>query len=116
MTTQDTSAPIRRFAISADDKPIIVAACIILVILAIGTAYTLITQGTAPLLSPGYLLQQLQVGAFLGVVAAGMMLVILLGHIDLSIPWTVAAAAMMATATSTMVDSTRVTGSWGLMP
>lgn len=98
MTTQDTPASNRRFAISADDKPIIVAAGFILVILAIGTAYTLVTQGTATLLSPSYLLQQLQVGAFLGVVAAGMMLVILLGHIDLSIPWTVAAAAMMATA------------------
>ena len=96
--TSTTSAPSAGFAISADDKPIIIAACFILVILAIGTAYTLITQGSAPLLSPGYLLQQLQVGAFLGVVAAGMMLVILLGHIDLSIPWTVAAAAMMATA------------------
>ena len=36
--------------------------------------------------------------AFLGIVAAGMMVVILLGHIDLSVPWTLAAAAMMATA------------------
>ena len=55
------------------------------------------TQGTAPLLSPNYMLQQLQTGAFLGIVAAGMMMVILLGHIDLSIPWTLTAAAMMAT-------------------
>ncbi len=55
-------------------------------------------MGTAPLLSPNYLLQQLQVGAFLGIVAAGMMVVILLGHIDLSVPWTMTAAAMMATA------------------
>src|SRR5947208_2788705 len=38
------------------------------------------------------------VGSFLGVVAAGMMLVILMGHIDLSVPWTLAAGAMMATA------------------
>ena len=35
---------------------------------------------------------------FLGIVAAGMMLVILLGHIDLSVPWTIAASAMMGTA------------------
>ncbi|MEI5604577.1 hypothetical protein WB307_50090, partial [Streptomyces brasiliscabiei] len=62
------------------------------------TIYTLWTQGTASFLSPRYLMQQLQVGAFLGLVAAGMMLVILLGHIDLSVPWTIAAAAMMATA------------------
>jgi ribose transport system permease protein len=38
------------------------------------------------------------VGSFLGIVAAGMMLVILIGHIDLSVPWTLTAAAMMATA------------------
>ena len=69
-----------------------------LVILAVGTLYTLVTEGTLTLLSPAYLLQQLQVGAFLGIVAAGMMLVILIGHIDLSVPWTLTAAAMMATA------------------
>jgi len=64
----------------------------------VGTLYTLVTDGTLTLLSPAYLLQQLQVGAFLGIVAAGMMLVILIGHIDLSVPWTLTAAAMMATA------------------
>lgn len=84
--------------LSAEDRPIVIASGFILVILAIGTAYTLSTQGTASFLSLTYLLQQLQVGAFLGIVAAGMMLVILLGHIDLSVPWTLAAAAMMATA------------------
>ncbi|MFT7594957.1 MAG: ribose transport system permease protein [Paracoccaceae bacterium] len=47
--------------------------------------------------SQKYLLQQLETGTFLGIVAAGMMMVILLGHIDLSIPWTLTAAAMMAT-------------------
>jgi ribose transport system permease protein len=81
-----------------DDKPILIAASFILVILAVGTGYTLATQGTAPLLSVSYLLQQLQSGAFLGIVSAGMMLVILLGRIDLSIPWTMTAAAMMAAA------------------
>ncbi len=84
--------------LSPDDRPILLASLFVLVILAVGTAYTLYTQGTATLLSPTYLLQQLQVGAFLGIIAAGMMLVILLGHIDLSVPWTVAASAMMATA------------------
>ena len=82
---------------AADDRPIVIASLFVLVILALGSAYTLATQGNrAP--NPGYLLQQLQVGAFLGIVAAGMMLVILLGHIDLSVPWTLAAAAMVATA------------------
>ena len=86
------------YAISPEDRPILIASGFIVVILAIGTAYTLSTQGSASFLSLTYLLQQLQVGSFLGIVAAGMMLVILLGHIDLSVPWTLAAAAMMATA------------------
>ena len=37
-------------------------------------------------LSPGYLLQQLKVASFLGVIATGMMVVILIGQIDLSVP------------------------------
>ncbi|MBP2295488.1 ABC transporter permease [Azospirillum rugosum] len=85
-------------ALRADTKPILIAAGFVLVILAVGTAYTLATQGAATLLSPAYLIQQLQTGAFLGLVAAGMMLVILIGHIDLSVAWTLAAAAMTATA------------------
>jgi ribose transport system permease protein len=88
----------RTIRFSAEDKPVAIAAGFVLVILAAGTAYTLATQGNATLLQPQYLLQQLQVGSFLGIVAAGMMLVILLGHIDLSVPWTLTAAAMMATA------------------
>ena len=84
--------------LSADARPIVIASLFVLVILVLGSGYTLSTQGSLAFLSPVYLLQQLQVGAFLGIVAAGMMLVILLGHIDLSVPWTLAAAAMMATA------------------
>ncbi len=83
--------------LEAENKPIVIAAGFVILILIIGTAYTLSTQGTAPLLRPSYVLQQLQVGSFLGIVAAGMMMVILLGHIDLSVPWTLTAAAMMAT-------------------
>lgn len=81
-----------------EDKPVFISAGFVFIILILGTVYTLATQGTAPLFSPNYLLQQLQTGSFLGIVAAGMMMVILLGHIDLSIPWTLTAAAMMATA------------------
>jgi ribose transport system permease protein len=94
----DAVLGVSRSRLRSDDKPLIISALFVLVILAIGTGYTLATQGTMPLLTPNYLLQQLQIGAFLGIVAAGMMLVILLGHIDLSVPWTLAAAAMMATA------------------
>jgi ribose transport system permease protein len=49
-------------------------------------------------LSPEYLLQQLKVASFLGIIATGMMLVILLGQIDLSVPWVVTSGAMMASA------------------
>lgn len=84
-------------SISPENKPIVIAALFIIVILIAGTGYTLATRGDMPLLSPNYLLQQLQTGAFLGICAAGMMMVILLGHIDLSIPWTLTTAAMMAT-------------------
>src|SRR4051812_24954185 len=49
-------------------------------------------------LSPDYLLLQLQVGSFLAMVATGMMLVILLGQIDLSVPWIISVGGMMSTA------------------
>jgi ribose transport system permease protein len=91
------AAKTARFTLKPDDKPIVIASGFIVVLLMIGTAYTLATAGTMTLLSPNYLLQQLQIGSFLGIVAAGMMLVILLGHIDLSVAWTLTAAAMMAT-------------------
>jgi ribose transport system permease protein len=85
-------------AIRSIDRPVLFAAGFIVVILVAGTIYTLVTQGSASLLSPTYLLLQLKVSAFLGIVAAGMMLVVLLGHIDLSVPWTIAASAILATA------------------
>jgi len=65
--------------------------CIMLLLLG-GSMYS------SNFLSPGYLLQQLKVASFLGVIATGMMMVILLGQIDLSVPWTVTAGAMMACA------------------
>lgn len=49
-------------------------------------------------LSPEYLLQQLKVASFLGIIATGMMLVVLLGQIDLSVPWSVAVGGMMSCA------------------
>jgi ribose transport system permease protein len=73
--------------------PVVLAAfgCIIL-LLFIGSLYS------PNFLSPEYLLQQLQVASFLGIIAAGLMLVILLGQIDLSIPWVVTIGGMMSTA------------------
>ena len=65
--------------------------CVVLVLL-LGSLYS------RSFLSPDYLLQQLKVAAFLGVIATGAMIVILLGQIDLSVPWVVAVGGMMATA------------------
>lgn len=94
----DSKATPSRFGLSREDKPIVIAAMFIVVILIAGTIYTYMRYGNAPLLSPTYLVQQLQIGSFLGIVAAGMMLVILISQIDLSVPWTLAAGAMTATA------------------
>src|SRR5438045_5193121 len=74
------------------DVPVATAFGCILLLLALGSVYS------SNFLSPQYLLQQLKVGAFLGIIATGMMLVILLGQIDLSVPWTVTLGAMMASA------------------
>lgn len=73
--------------------PAIVAAfgCIALLLL-VGSLYS------SSFLSADYLLQQLKVASFLGVIATGAMIVILLGQIDLSVPWVVAVGGMMSTA------------------
>lgn len=72
--------------------PIIVSFACIVVLLLVGSLYS------KSFLSPEYLLQQLKVASFLGVIATGMMLIILLGHIDLSVPWLLTMGAMMASA------------------
>ncbi len=72
--------------------PILVAFGCIILLLLVGSLYS------KSFLSPEYLLQQLKVASFLGVVATGMMLIILLGHIDLSVPWLLTMGAMMASA------------------
>src|SRR5579864_8888114 len=74
------------------DRPVLVAFGCILVLLVLGA-----TQNRA-FLSGGYLLQQLQVASFLGIIASGMMVVILLGHIDLSVPWVITIGGVTATA------------------
>lgn len=74
------------------DKAVATAFGCIFLLLILGSLYS------TSFLSPDYLLQQLKVASFLGVIATGMMVVILLGQIDLSIPWSVAAGGMMASA------------------
>jgi len=74
------------------DRALLAAMGCIVVLLIAGALYD------RNFLSPDYLLQQLQVASFLGVIATGVMLVVLLGHIDLSIPWVVTLGGMMSTA------------------
>ena len=74
------------------DRALLAAIGCIVVLLIAGALYD------RNFLSPDYLLQQLQVASFLGVIATGVMLVVLLGHIDLSIPWVVTLGGMMSTA------------------
>ncbi len=80
-----------RFLRRVDPAVATAFACIVLLLI-VGSFYS------TSFLSPEYLLQQLKVASFLGVIATGMMLVILLGQIDLSVPWAVATGGMMACA------------------
>jgi ribose transport system permease protein len=74
------------------DPAITTAFVCIIGLVAIGGVYS------TSFFSPEYLLQQLKVASFLGVISTGMMIVILLGQIDLSVPWSVAVGGMMACA------------------
>lgn len=88
-TTRQIPVPARLRGV--DPAVAIAFGCIILLLLG-GSLYS------SNFLSPDYLLQQLKVASFLGVIATGMMAVILLGQIDLSVPWVVTTGAMMACA------------------
>src|ERR1700726_2641263 len=74
------------------DPATLAAFACILVLLFAGSLYS------QSFLSPAYLLQQLKVASFLGIIATGMMIVILLGQIDLSAPWAIAMGGMMSAA------------------
>lgn len=93
MSLQETLRPGAggRALIKGVDNAMLVAAVSIVAIVVIGSLYL------PAFLSADYLVQQVYIAAFLGIVAAGAMVVILLGHIDLSIPWVMTAAAMVAT-------------------
>lgn len=87
-----THASTRLGSVRKIDRAVATAFGCIVVLLLLGSLYS------SSFLSPEYLLQQLKVASFLGVIATGMMLVILLGQIDLSVPWVVAVGGMMSTA------------------
>jgi ribose transport system permease protein len=74
------------------DRPSLIAGATIVILLLLGGFYS------SNFLSPTYLIQQLQIGSFLGIVSVGLLMVVLLGHVDLSIPWVVTMGGMMATA------------------
>jgi ribose transport system permease protein len=88
MQAREALARVRRRV----DPAIVAAFGCIVALLLVGSLYS------SSFLSPEYLLQQLKVASFLGVIATGSMIVILLGQIDLSVPWIVAMGGMMATA------------------
>jgi ribose transport system permease protein len=71
------------------------------VLTAFGCIVLLLVIGSfinANFLSAEYLVTQLQVASFLALISTGMMIVILLGQIDLSVPWIITVGGMMSTA------------------
>ncbi len=87
------------------DRPVLAGSGAIVLLLVAGGLYS------SSFVSPAYLLQQLQVASFLGIVATGLMLVILLGHIDLSAPWAITMGGMMSVAAGAW---TRPGGAWAI--
>lgn len=69
----------------------LIVAGVFLAILAAGIGFVFPTT-----VSGSYYMQQLQIAAFVGVLASGTMAVLLLGEIDLSLPWTVTTTGMLA--------------------
>jgi ribose transport system permease protein len=94
MTSEQAAAPASRLpsVLRRIDPAVATSFAMIIVLLLLGSLYS------SNFLSPGYLLQQLKVASFLGVIATGMFIVILLGQIDLSVPWVIATGGMMAAA------------------
>lgn len=72
--------------------PVLAAAACTVALLLVGSLYS------SNFLSVDYLLLQLQIASFLGIIATGAMLVILLGGIDLSVPWLVTVGGVMSAA------------------
>lgn len=77
---------------SSRHLPVLAGAACTVALLLVGSLYS------SNFLSPDYLLLQLQIASFLGIIATGAMLVILLGGIDLSVPWVVTVGGMMSAA------------------
>lgn len=91
---QQTSFSLRAWfsGLKREDRSVVIAYSMIIVIILLGAIF--ITPNFA---SPTFLVQQLRQASFLGIIAAGQMIVILTGNIDLSVSWTLNLAAIMAT-------------------
>ena len=98
--TQEVSRRLsaQRSLVPGLDNSVLVALAAVVVILLVGSI------ALPAFLSLDYLVQQLRISAILGVAAGGAMVVILLGHIDLSLPWVMAGAAMVATGIAGLGD------------
>src|SRR5258706_980832 len=94
-STIKPASSIRTWFTSMDrqNRSVIIAYLMILLLIAFGTIFV-----TPNFASPTFLVQQLRQASFLGIIAAGQMVVILTGNIDLSISWTLNLAAVVATA------------------
>lgn len=82
----------RFLKLGREDRSVIISYSMIVVLIVIGTVF--ITPNFA---SSTFLIQQLRLASFLGIIAAGQMAVILTGNIDLSVSWTLNIAAVFAT-------------------
>ena len=83
--------PSRKRVLPGVDNSVSLSIAAIVVLVLIGSLYL------PSFLSLDYMIQQLRIASILGVVATGAMLVILVGHIDLSLPWVMTGAAMVGT-------------------
>src|SRR5258708_24339842 len=80
-------------SLDRQNRSVVIAYLMILVLITFGTLFV-----SPNFDSPTFLIQQLRQASFLGIIAAGQMVVILTGNIDLSIIWTLNLAAVVATA------------------
>src|SRR5260221_7127933 len=82
-------------ALDRENRAVVIAYGLIAALIVLGAFFV-----TPNFLSPTFLLQQLRQSSFLGIIAAGQMIVILTGNIDLSVSWTLNLSAVIATATA----------------
>jgi ribose transport system permease protein len=88
-----------------EQRSVIIAYSMIVVLIIVGTLFV-----NPNFSSPSFLTQQLRQSAFLGIIAAGQMVVILTGNIDLSVSWTLNLAAVLATSVAGGQDANLVQG------